>query len=130
MSLEATNLTFTVDGRAILLDVSLYVPSGSSVALVGPSGCGKTTLLNCLALIQQPTTGTVTIDGANATAWGGRRRSAFWRSQAAFIFQDYGLVEDEPVGFNVCMAKAPLWGSGRRGWGTAVNAALATVLPT
>lgn len=127
MHLTADNLSFAVGNKPILKDVNLNVADATSIALTGPSGCGKTTLLYCLALILKPTTGSIHFDGQDATTWPTRKRAALWRNQAAFIFQDYGLVEDEPVGFNVCMAKAPLWGTHKRGWGNSVENALTAV---
>lgn len=127
MRLTADHIAFAVGDKTILRDVTLDVPEGTSIALTGPSGCGKTTLLYCLALILKPTAGNISLNGQNATTWAARKRAALWRNQAAFVFQDYGLVEDEPVGFNVCMAKATLWGTSRRGWGESVDNALAVV---
>src|SRR5690242_669426 len=46
-----------------LQGVSIDVDGGDYVAIVGPSGCGKSTLLNLIGVIDQPTSGTVTIDG-------------------------------------------------------------------
>ncbi len=43
--------------------IDLDVPAGSLVSLLGPSGCGKTTTLRCIAGLEQPTTGSITLDG-------------------------------------------------------------------
>jgi ABC-type nitrate/sulfonate/bicarbonate transport system ATPase subunit len=55
-----------------LAQVSLVVPSGRFVSLIGPSGCGKSTIFNIVAGLQEPTTGRVMIDGADATGTIGR----------------------------------------------------------
>jgi NitT/TauT family transport system ATP-binding protein len=52
--------------------VSLVVPAGRFVSLIGPSGCGKSTIFNIVAGLQEPTTGRVMIDGADATGTIGR----------------------------------------------------------
>jgi NitT/TauT family transport system ATP-binding protein len=49
--------------RTALVDFSLSVDSGQFVALIGPSGCGKTTLLRLVGDLQQPTQGSITLDG-------------------------------------------------------------------
>jgi ABC-type nitrate/sulfonate/bicarbonate transport system ATPase subunit len=55
-----------------LAQVSLVVPTGRFVSLIGPSGCGKSTIFNIVAGLQEPTTGRVMIDGADATGTIGR----------------------------------------------------------
>src|SRR5262249_22253005 len=52
-----------VDGKWLLRDISLKIPSGKVVAFVGPTGCGKTMLVSLLARVIDPTEGRVLIDG-------------------------------------------------------------------
>lgn len=126
MQITAHNVHLTIGSRAILTRVSLDVPSGTALALTGPSGSGKTTLLNCLGLLLPVTEGKILAGGADVTRLGGERRRRFWRDNVAFIFQDYGLVPDESVGFNVCMESSPVFRKTKR-WGQAVEEALAKV---
>ena len=73
-------------------DLSLDVPAGMFLALMGPSGSGKTTLLNLIAGIDQPTSGSLVIDGQDISQLS-RNRLAEWRSQfIGYIFQLYNLV--------------------------------------
>ncbi|WP_019203727.1 ABC transporter ATP-binding protein [Tsukamurella sp. 1534] len=51
------------DTKRVLHDISLSVPTGQFIALVGKSGCGKTTLLNTIAALVQPTSGSLTVHG-------------------------------------------------------------------
>lgn len=104
MRLDAVDLAMSIDDRPILHGESLSCLPGEMTALVGPSGCGKTTLLHCLGLLQRPTSGSVLVDGADATGWSGRRIRQFWRDHAAFVIQDYGIVDDETVAYNVTMS--------------------------
>ena len=73
-------------------DLSLEVDQGMFLALMGPSGSGKTTLLNLIAAIDQPTSGTLIIDGQDMSALSHSALAA-WRSRAiGYIFQLYNLV--------------------------------------
>ena len=58
-------------GVAAVDDVSFRIAAGEIVVLLGPSGCGKTTTLRCIAGLEQPTAGTISIGGD-----GSRRPSA------------------------------------------------------
>jgi putative ABC transport system ATP-binding protein len=64
--LEARSLTRRLpDGRLLLEDVSLAVAEGRILAVLGPSGAGKTTLLRLLNRLDEPTEGTVLLDGTD-----------------------------------------------------------------
>lgn len=71
------------------------------IALTGPSGCGKTSLLNVASLLCKPSAGDVVVDGAGTSHWNDRKRRLFWKSKASFIYQDYGLIDDETVLYNL-----------------------------
>jgi len=103
MTITASNLGMKIAGHEILSGISLTCEAGQVTALVGPSGSGKTTLLNCLGLLQRPSAGTITIDGQDATRWGERPRLRFWQREAAFIYQDYGLIDEENLAYNVTL---------------------------
>ncbi|MDO5066684.1 MAG: ATP-binding cassette domain-containing protein [Propionibacteriaceae bacterium] len=126
MQITAHNIHVTIDNRDILNKVSVDAPSGTSLALTGPSGSGKTTLLNCLGLLLPVTEGRILIDGSDVTKLSVARKRQFWRDNVAFIFQDYGLVPDESVGFNICMESAPIL-QRKKDWGPRVEEALAKV---
>ena len=61
--IEISSLTFDYPGHRALNDVTLSVASGSVTALVGPNGAGKTTLMRCIAGLETPLTGSITVDG-------------------------------------------------------------------
>ncbi len=86
------------DKRA-LDDVSIDVEPGTFLVLLGPSGSGKTTLLRCLAGIERPSNGTITI-GGNVVA-GPKTFVPPERRGLAMVFQDYALWPHLSVRKNV-----------------------------
>jgi len=61
--IEINNLTFDYPGHRALDNVTLTVASGSVTALVGPNGAGKTTMMRCIAGLETPLTGSITVGG-------------------------------------------------------------------
>ena len=76
----------------VLRGLSLDVKRGEFVAFMGPSGSGKTTLLNILGGLDQPTTGSVHVDGVDITTKS-RKALAEWRARhVGLVFQAYNLI--------------------------------------
>ena len=72
--------------------VSLDIEDGEFVSLMGASGTGKSTLLNLIASIDRPDSGTITIDGADITKLS-RTKLANWRAVSiGYIFQTHNLI--------------------------------------
>ncbi len=90
---------------AALDNVDFDVPSGSLTALLGPSGSGKSTLLRAIAGLDQPDTGTITINGEDVTHVPPQRRGI------GFVFQHYAafkhLTVRDNVGFGLRIRKRP-----------------------
>lgn len=105
MNIKANNVSLSIKGRSILSNVTLLAEGGKMTALSGKSGSGKTTLLNCLGLILPIDSGEILVDNTDATGWREAQRAAFWRKSASFIYQDYGIIDDESVSFNVSLRK-------------------------
>jgi putative ABC transport system ATP-binding protein len=77
---------------AALRNIDLTIERGEFVAIVGPSGSGKSTLLNLLGGIDQPTSGTLTVNGANLRSLRGDGLADFRRQTVGLIFQLFNLV--------------------------------------
>jgi putative ABC transport system ATP-binding protein len=63
--LATENLSFGVDGTTIVRGVDLSVAAGETLTVIGPSGAGKSTLLRLLCRLDEPTDGTVILDGTD-----------------------------------------------------------------
>jgi ATP-binding cassette subfamily B protein len=61
--IEFRHVTFSYNGVTVLHDITLRIPTGTTVAIVGPTGSGKTTLISLIPRLLDPTSGTVLIDG-------------------------------------------------------------------
>lgn len=94
--IEISNITkqFHKGGETITpLDaVSLNIEQGEFISLMGASGTGKSTLLNLIASIDKPDSGSITVDGVDITRLS-RSRLANWRAaNMGYIFQTHNLV--------------------------------------
>ena len=62
-ALSVENISFAVDNKKIIDDISLNVPKGSFVGIIGPNGSGKSTLLKTIYRVNKASNGAVYIDG-------------------------------------------------------------------
>ena len=76
-----------------LRNVSFTVEQGEYVAIMGESGSGKTTLLNILAALDEPTAGTVRMDGHELGKIREKDAAAFRRDNLGFVFQEFNLLD-------------------------------------
>jgi putative ABC transport system ATP-binding protein len=76
-----------------LRDVNLTVHRGEYVAIVGPSGSGKSTMLNLIGALDQPTRGTVVIDGYDIAGMTDDEVSALRGQRIGFVFQTFNLID-------------------------------------
>ncbi|MBR3134990.1 ABC transporter ATP-binding protein [Candidatus Saccharibacteria bacterium] len=94
-----------------LSDINLTINPGESVAIVSKSGSGKSTLMHCLALLDTPTSGTLKIDGENASKLKSRKLNRLRNRRFGFVFQQFFMNSNETVLENVLL---PLKISGTR----------------
>ncbi|MHC4778821.1 MAG: ABC transporter ATP-binding protein, partial [Planctomycetota bacterium] len=95
-AVEVTDLekTYVLGANAVpaLRGVSLKVARGEFLAIMGPSGCGKTTLLNLIGLLDEPTRGSVRIDGQDVVSLSDDDRADLRCQKLGFVFQFYNLL--------------------------------------
>lgn len=84
--------------------LSLEIRAGDAVAVMGPSGCGKTTLLNMVAGLDRPTSGTVEVQGHDVGKLNETGLALFRRRNVGMIFQFFNLIDDLSVLDNVALA--------------------------
>ncbi|MCB9686976.1 MAG: ABC transporter ATP-binding protein [Alphaproteobacteria bacterium] len=85
----------------ILDDVDLELAAGERVAVVGPSGSGKSTFLHLLGLLDEPSKGTVEIDGRMAHGMSANERARVRNDRIGFVFQAHNLLPEHTAVGNV-----------------------------
>ena len=76
----------------ILKSISLNIGKGEAVGLVGPSGSGKSTLLMCMAGLERPDSGEVTVDGVALQRLGEDALARFRGARIGIVFQSFQLI--------------------------------------
>ena len=114
--IELTNISKVYDTPAgpfhAIDDVTLSIGSGDIFGIIGESGAGKSTLVRCINLLEQPTSGSVVIDGHDVTSLRGRDLREL-RADIGMIFQRFSLFEQRTVLDNVIFP-ATLASTGKR----------------
>src|SRR4051812_21157468 len=95
MSIKVSGVTKKFGDFVALDDISVDLPKGQLTALLGPSGGGKSTLLRIVAGLEDADTGTVTIEGTEATHLPPQKRNV------GFVFQHYAAFKHMSVAKNV-----------------------------
>src|SRR5690349_2119611 len=95
MSIEISGVTKRFGDFVALEDVNLTIPTGQLTALLGPSGGGKSTLLRIIAGLENADSGTVVIEGTEATHLPAQKRNV------GFVFQHYAAFKHLSVAKNI-----------------------------
>ncbi|CUR54535.1 sulfate ABC transporter, ATP-binding protein [metagenome] len=95
MSIEIKGLNKTFGDFVALENVNVSIPTGQLTALLGPSGGGKSTLLRIIAGLESADSGTITIEGTDATKLPAQKRNV------GFVFQHYAVFKHMSVAKNV-----------------------------
>ena len=94
VTLRSLTKSFQRDSQVIPVfdGLDLEFAEGSFTALMGPSGSGKSTLLNLVAGLDRPTSGTVTVAGAEVSAMSPTELAGWRARHVGFVFQSYNLL--------------------------------------
>ena len=90
----------------VLRDINTDVHRGEVISIIGPSGTGKSTFLRCLNLLEQPTSGSIVVDGEDILAKGYPVNRL--RQKMGMVFQSFNLFEHKTVLENVIFAPCQL----------------------
>jgi len=113
--IDAHNISKIYNKRMVpvkaLQDVHIHIEEGEFIALVGPSGSGKSTLLNMIGGLDEPTSGSVIVDGVEITKLPENKLIDFRLQNIGFVFQSFNLIpvlnSKENVGFILQLQKVP-----------------------
>ena len=102
MSFE--NIGKSYGDKVVFENLSFNIDQGDFVTIIGKSGTGKSTLLNIMGLIDTNTEGDFTIFGKKNININSKDALLLRRTKIGYLFQNFALVEDETVYYNLCFA--------------------------
>ena len=101
MTISIRGLNKAYGNHVIFIDLDLTIEDQKFTVLYGKSGCGKTTLLNIIGLIEPFQSGEIIYNGRKVSKRRDKRR--LLRHDIGFIFQDFGLIENETIYDNMML---------------------------
>jgi polar amino acid transport system substrate-binding protein len=104
--LHITHMKKSYGSLDVLHDITTEVHRGEVISIIGPSGTGKSTFLRCLNLLEQPTGGSIVVDGEDILARGYPVNRL--RQKMGMVFQSFNLFEHKTVLENVIFAPCQL----------------------
>lgn len=103
---DVTNLQKSYGSNHVLKGIDFKVANNEVVVLIGPSGSGKSTLLRCLNKLEEPTSGSIVIDGQDISLPSTNIDKA--RENIGMVFQHFNLFNNMTVGENIMLAPVEL----------------------
>lgn len=111
--IQVQDLSKSFGANPVLRGVSLDVALAETVVIIGASGSGKTTFLRCLNRLEEPTGGSVRLDGSPVGEASSERLAAAQRSQFGFVFQRFNLFPHLTARDNVAIGPEKVRGLSR-----------------
>lgn len=96
-----SNIQKKIQGKPIFSINAFTVNKGDFVTIKGVSGSGKTTLLNILGMNDTVSSGEYLFEGVETAKLKAKEKLKIKRNKISFLFQDFGLVEEETINFNL-----------------------------
>ena len=100
--IDVKHLSKSFGDHLVLDDISEHIAPGEKVVVIGPSGSGKSTFLRCLNLLETPTKGTITFQGAEITDPKADINKI--RQQMGMVFQHFNLFPNMTIRKNITLA--------------------------
>jgi len=104
MQIKHLNKTYdrhTKNANPVLKDISFTLPETGFVCILGPSGCGKTSLLNAIGGLDRFDSGEISIHETTVKSYGTKLFEAERNRSFGYIFQNYYLLQEHTVAYNV-----------------------------
>ncbi|WP_235754004.1 putative bacteriocin export ABC transporter [Psychrobacillus sp. INOP01] len=98
------NICQEFNENKVFENINFSINNGEMVAIMGKSGKGKTTLLNIMGLISKPSEGDLYLFNQKNVEINSKQAMLLRRHKIGYLFQNYGLVEDETVKWNLNIA--------------------------
>lgn len=92
--IQTQGITKSFGALQVLKGIDLTIGKGEIVTIVGPSGAGKTTLLQIIGTLDQPDSGSLTINGTDVSRLNEKALSAFRNKNIGFVFQFHQLLPE------------------------------------
>lgn len=102
--IEFVDVSKTYGDNQVLDKVNFVIDEGDFFLISGASGKGKSTILNIIGMLDKPSSGNFTIKGLNNPLIEKAEGRKLLKQHISYLFQNYGLVENETIDYNLDMA--------------------------
>ena len=109
--IKVEHLSKSFGDLVVLKDVSIEIQTGEVISIIGPSGTGKSTFLRCLNLLDQPTAGSISVDGVNLLD--SKTDVSKVRQKMNMVFQSFNLFSHLSILENLTIGPIKLQGMSR-----------------